>query len=216
MREEGDSVSAGTKLHLHYKNFHTDTLAITEAVMVEKPWKLEDFNTKQALFEQWVDKTAKVYDVPVPEVMVYEDSPLLQESFCMYDGDQGRIYLRKHSLVSLFMMFRVHMLICLDTREGVQYTEERHRDIHQDAAAWACSLFYQLRPFLFRRSVREGKIKLIHPRDLLANPEEWEATPEGRLDRDFNEIIQGLQMEGISGDLSTDEDEDGDEDTEEE
>lgn len=190
---ENTTPQEGTKFHLHFKNFHPKILEVTEAVMQHKPWKMEDFNEKQALFEQWVAAASKIYDVVVPEVQVYEDEPMLTYMGAMYDAENIRLYMRKHSLVSLFFTFRLHCLHVWAAKEGedlAQLGEERNKKNMRDAAGWACSLFYLLRPYLFRRSVREGKILLVHPRDLLTNPEEYHETPEGQLEKEFNEIMQ--------------------------
>jgi hypothetical protein len=185
--EAGSSMEPrGTKFHLHFKNFHPRTLEVTEAVMEQKPWKMEDFNSKQGLFEKWLKEVSDIYTVPCPELMVYEDEPSLQQMAALYDSEHQRLYMRKHSLVSLFFLFRQHVLVITAVRENKELDAE---SMMRDSAGWAASLFYMLRPFLFRRSVREGKILLVQPRDLLANPDEY-VDEETQIEQEFNQIIE--------------------------
>lgn len=186
------------KPHLKYKNIKKECLDISEQLMATKPWKVEDQGENQVVFEAWLARASEIYGVEQPTLIVASDNPLVDVMVATYDPHQQMLVMRKHSVLSLFFTFRLHCVHTWSVAEGAEINEEVLRGWVQDAMGWACSLFYQLRPFLFRRSVREGKIPAVHPRDLLANPEEYEETEQGQVDAVFNEIIQNGFLEGDS------------------
>lgn len=166
------------RYHLKYRNFDGGTIAATEALFAAKPWRktpeewLEDANT-------WVRAVADVYGVPVPEVKLVDELDVFMGGVVPYANqmieDEGttpaQINLTLPSMITMFYYFRLHML-----SNGVPIPGER--TVVDDCHAWSCSLFYVVKPVMFRARVREGRIQGVYPEDLLRRPQADTVLPE--------------------------------------
>lgn len=179
-----------SKLHLKFKNIREDVLEATEEFFVSKPWEGSN-EEKQQKFDYWLAKVSEAYGVETPGLEVVEGNPMLQLMVMAYQ--EGMIYSRKYSIINTFIGFRRHCQV----QGAVTVDPDKQQE---DCAAWACSLFYKLRPFMFRKGVREGKIMLMHPRFLLADPDTFVDTgpqryePVGEDDEltsSFNQLLAG-------------------------
>ncbi len=185
------------KHHLTFKNLHPKLIVVTKEFFDAQPWRIEDPDEKYALYDAWLATVSEdVYKIEKPGLVVIPGHPLLEMACALYDRHQKVIAMRRYSVLSLFHEYRMHMqeMGCIGNIS--EYTPDQRRD---DAAGWSCSLFYTLKPLLFRKSVREGKIALVHPAALLANPAEWAPSTnleiqetinsDDDLTQQFNEIL---------------------------
>ncbi len=149
------------RYHLRFKNFHPGTIRATDELFRSKPWSGTD-DEKQDKFERWLRQVANVYGIPAPQLEISDD-PL---TLLMAGGySAGTMTLPKFSVLTLFHEFRHHMQFCGVGRAGEVYGE--HTAMEDDAAGWGCSLFYKVRPTLFRKAVREGGVFHVQAEDLL-------------------------------------------------
>jgi hypothetical protein len=155
------------RLHLLVKDFHMNTLVVTEALFQQKPWRLETNMEREAVAQVWADKMAEIYEVPPVKLVIGDHTSTgpadsLDEDVGNEDtiGDNRRpLHLSHWSFVVLFKRWREHMN---------HYGHIRiSGDPEQDARGWAYSLFYRVRPIMFRARVREGRIPGVEPDDLL-------------------------------------------------
>lgn len=148
------------RLHLSFRNIKRGVKDAAEELFNANPWNLE-VPEAIGVARTFVDKAAREYEVPVPQVDV---NPMLVGA-SSYDNYDGQIYLRHFSIVNLFSAFRLHLL-----ESGVD------RSGSAEPYGWACSLFYAVRPSMFRARIREGRIHcegLIEPRDTYTS-ETWQ------------------------------------------
>lgn len=165
------------RYHLKFREFPQPVLAATTALFEEKPWNLTDEEKKVAV-QTWLDQMTAHYQMSPMKFVFgdddgpFEDDPLAWNSLGTVrgdfdegseDDDREEFELEKWSLLLLFKEFRRRM-----TDYGVERPIEmagRYDD--DDEHAWACSLFYTVKPVMFRARVREGRIKRIKPDELL-------------------------------------------------
>ncbi len=146
--------------HLKYRNIHPAVVGVTEALFAEKPWRLEDPVEQTVLVQRWLDAVSASYGIDTPQFSIGGDAPLAVdtgESVDEYGNPTGvvaraTITENKLSLTSLFFGFR-HIV------------NVRRPEKNADPMGWACSLFYTVRPVMFRARVREGRIVGMGPAD---------------------------------------------------
>lgn len=173
------------RFHLRFKSFKPETLAATEELFAAKPWR-EDEAFKQAAGQKWLDAVCATYELPPVRFVLgeFEESDLNeridrsgnfeQDPLAYNPGEEdvpsepeSELLRRKQfkipawSLFQLFKHFRIYML-----DNGFERANPR-RSKKDDVHGWACSLFYKVRPVMFRARVRDGRIKRIHPDELL-------------------------------------------------
>lgn len=142
------------RLHMQFKNVHKATRRAAKTLFDSKPWQGSD-EDKQSKFERFLREAAAVYGVPQPSLSIVTGSEVVGLV------SPNTIVLDKYSVTSLFNAFRQHMQYT--GAVDVEFLDRR------DAQAWACSLFYMIRPILFRKRVREGRIMGVTPNDLLTS-----------------------------------------------
>jgi hypothetical protein len=147
-----------TRLHLRYKNHHKAVLAATEELFASRPWTGSD-DELQTKYERWIRKASDAYELPIPALSINYD--------CTSSYRLGTIVLGKFSVTSMFYVFRMHMQFC-----GLGNQEQDSQTRANDAQAWAYSLFYKVRPTLYRKAVRAGTIPGVTPEDLLRTDRE--------------------------------------------
>lgn len=193
------------RLHLRFRDFHLDTLAATEALFDQKPWRFETDEERVAVAQVWCDALTTTYNIPPVRVAIGEqiesdpqeiidslgdfddefgdeddplafmnpenDDPPAAEETTPAEPDERPILRLSHwSFVVLFKRFREYMV-----RSGY---EAHNRYPEDDVIGWAYSLFYTVRPKMFRARVREGRIPRVYPDDLLTTETLRERTEE--------------------------------------
>lgn len=164
-----------SRYHLRIKKFHPKTLEHTETLMASKPWKQEDAVANLDEFEKWLASVSLVYGVEQPSLSISEDPIILMSRGGYFENT---ITLPKFSVMTLMHEYRHHMqfhgLSPVALEDRAEWSDEflaSASPTEEDARAWSCSLFYKVRPHLFRRSVREGKILYVEAEDLLRTPQ---------------------------------------------
>lgn len=135
--------------HERFRNFHSRTLDATDRLFRSRPWVDTENATSTEKFERWLRRVSAAYDLPVPD-LAFSDDPRVSFVFGCYRPSEQRIYLPKHSVVTLFHEFRHHM-----QHRGADMVSQ---DVEEDARAWSLSLFYQVRPSLYWRAVEDGGV----------------------------------------------------------
>lgn len=150
------------RLHLRYKNIHRTVVRATSELFDSRPWS-GTAEEQASKFEKWLRRSSDAYGLPAPTLEVSEDAR--GTSY-----DLGQITLTKYSVIELFRAFRYHMM-AMGVAQVEASDETSMRGLaaatELDAVSWACSLYYKIRPVLFRKNVRSGKIRYVTPRDLL-------------------------------------------------
>jgi len=167
------------RLHLRFRNIHKGAKAAGERLFVAKPWVGSD-EEKQSKFERFLNEASAAYGVPTPTLAV---APEVEVNGLVAPNT---IVITKYSVVSLFNSFRQHLQYT--GAVDVEFPNKR------DAQAWACSLFYTLRPIPFRKAVRAGGVMGVYPNDLLTS-----ATLAARQD-EIDEAFAGIMGESYSQD----------------
>lgn len=135
--------NGGMTYHLAFTWFHPRTIDATERLFHSRPW-VDTRRTRQEKYERWLQRTSAVYGVEAPFLAIVPSEN--------YDGAYWRrtILLPRYSVMTLLHEFRHHL--------------QQHGDIgpfagvEDDARAWSMSLFYRVRPELFRQGVATGAI----------------------------------------------------------
>jgi excisionase family DNA binding protein len=161
-----------------FRNIHAGVRSAATDLFDSKPWSGTD-EDKQTKFERFLRDASAAYGIPQPTLQVVE----------VAEGERAEcglvapntIVLDKYSVTSLFNAFRQHMQYSGAITVG--FLNRR------DAQAWACSLFYAVRPILFRKRVREGRISGVRETDLLTTASL--AARQSEVDEAFAGIVSG-------------------------
>jgi hypothetical protein len=155
------------RLHIKFREDDIDPriIELTTRLCELKPWAGPD-DLKMVRYEIWLHGACMVYGIPEVTLVMQDqhtrrDIPTYGEYKKSEGGMQAVIILRKYSLISLFHQFRHHMQASVD-----EAWEHMNSD-KNDAQAWACSLFYIVKPNRFRAMVRKGRVAGVKPEDLL-------------------------------------------------
>lgn len=152
------------RYHEKFGNFHRRTIEATAAFFESKPFRGTDVE-KTEKFKQWLSDVSRIYSIPVPTLVIGSEC-----GSGLYNRLTQTIELPKHSVVSLLHEFRHHMQaqgltrVRLDQTLYERFTGES--PVEHDARGWSLSLFYKVKPRLFEKSVRSGKIFFVEPTDL--------------------------------------------------
>lgn len=143
--------------HLKYTNIHSRTKKITENFFAAKPWS-GSRDDRHAKFEEWLERTCAVYDIVSPSLVVSSDPFVRFMSQLYTEGDV--IAMANYSVIGLFHAFYHRLQV------------KKGRAINCRAAhAWACSLYYSVRPKAFIKAVVNGKINDVFPADVGITPD---------------------------------------------
>lgn len=151
------------RIHLAFRNLNSEVVAAAEMLFQEKPWTMPAEDQEQ-IAQEFISEVCRAYGLPGANVEMLP-SNLFHGAMSYYpaeareaeEGEESnedglvvtsaRIVLRKWSILNLFAAARMHLL-----------NHGREEKDH-DPWGWACSLYYTVRPAMFRRLVREGKIR---------------------------------------------------------
>lgn len=143
-----------SRKHLSYRSFAPAVIEATDELFASKPWRQDE--DQQGKFEKWTEAVAKNYGMKTPQLIV---SPI---AFTSYDPEHNTIYLNRFSVTNLFVTTRLALL-----EHGHSYPAVEGRGLAEDAIRWGVSLFYKVRPRLFRKAVRAGGIEGVDAWDLV-------------------------------------------------
>lgn len=144
------------RYHLRFQNFKQKTLQETKALFRARPSQLDE-EARKNLFERWIEKVSAEYNMEAPQVFWDEEADYGGGGFYSLDSHSITLSPNRPSITTLLHEFR-HALQAKEC--GPRMVS---RDIEIDARAWSLSLYYQCRPVLFERLVREGRIFHINP-----------------------------------------------------
>jgi hypothetical protein len=159
------------RTHLRFKNFRPAAIDAAAALFAAKPWRMEFGSVEQITASQhFVDVVCAAYHVPtaVVEIDIHGYQPAAYTTAVVHMNAMEEIesmtpptiHLSRFSIVSLFIALRMHLL----TNGQEQATG--------DPDAWAHSLFYTVKPAMFRARAREGRINGVTARDTFTS-ETW-------------------------------------------
>lgn len=159
--------------HLAFRNFRPSVLDAAETLFDQRPWAMSDEDAL-AVYQNFADAISGIYRVPEVKVenrrhayrsMAYV--PALVETDALTDMPQTvsppRLQMRRLSILSLFHGIRVHVL----AQHGAEPVSET------DPHGWSCSLFYAVRPVMFRARAREGRVEGVTAKDTYSD-ESWQ------------------------------------------
>lgn len=142
--------------HLRFTKFHAKTIEATKELFALRPSSLADADRASA-FKTWVDKISDVYNMEKPEFYWDEEAD--------YGG--GGFYRPLDHSITMSPNHPSIVTLIHETRHALQYKDKGAPmitpDIEKDARAWSLSLYYKVKPNLFKRLVTEGRIFHINP-----------------------------------------------------
>lgn len=139
-----------TRAHLtyHREDFSPRVLSATEDLFAAKPWRLD--LGQLDLYQRWADIVCESYEVPTVGIQKVDYDAI---GFGYIEGEAPNIVIGRYSLATLFCAVGAHIANSL----GAAPSDNNVR--------WGFSLFYAVRPVMFRRRVREGRIQGLTARD---------------------------------------------------
>lgn len=175
--------------HLKFRNFRPSIVQAAEDLFEAKPWSIDDDREWEKVAQAFCDAVSNAYGVRT--AVVEADSsytyrrrrgvryePAQVEHSVLSAGEEmtevapPKILVKNQSIISLFKGVRIHALAQGDL-EAVSI---------DDPWAWACSLFYTVRPIMFRARARQGRIKDVTARDTYSS-ETWDRMVEAGVTR---------------------------------
>lgn len=139
-----------TRFHLKMRqgDFPAEVIRATELLFDAKPWRLD--LGQLDLYQRWADVVCDAYNVPAIGIQKVDVDAL---GFEYVPGVVPNILIGRYSLTTLFCAVGAHILMSDNRGNGVANVE------------WAYSLFYIVRPVMFRRRAREGRILNMTAKD---------------------------------------------------
>lgn len=175
------------RLHLKFRNFRPEIVAAATTLFDQKPWTVEDDEQWLKIAQAFTDQVSNAYGVRSAAVDLessyrrrtrvrYEPAQMEHSSMSedeeLVEVSPPRIVLTGHSIIVLFKGVRTHALAQGDM-EAVS---------HDDPWGWACSLFYVVKPAMFRARARERRIKGVTAKDTYSS-ETWQRMTEAGVTR---------------------------------
>lgn len=155
-----DTSTLAKPLFKRFTRLKVDTLLVTKTLM-NGFYRLSGPAQFQRM-EHWLSDVSSIYGIDTPTLALGTEEEAHGSG--VYLVREQKIILPKCSIVSLMHEFRHHM----QSSEAAPVGRSLNA-IEDDARAWSLSLFYAVKPKLFEKSVREGKIFYVNPEDLDAN-----------------------------------------------
>jgi hypothetical protein len=151
--------------HTRFRHFAEGTLSATDRLFRTRPSTLDEGRAVTAMGE-WLDSVSALYGVPCPALRLAPPSQCCG-SGCYQPGGVGSILLPFPSVTTELHEFRHHL-----QHHGVPMVRSRFDSpglrAEEDARSWSLSLYFKVRPGLFARLVRDGRIFYVTPPDLTA------------------------------------------------
>lgn len=169
------------------KNFRPSVIDAASALFEAKPWRMEFASEEQAAITQAFASTiAATYGAPNVDVQLqWGYAPATYTPAIVREDGLGRIEsvqspeirLSYFSIVNLFKSVRMHVLA-----NGAEL-------VSGDPEAWVHSLFYTIKPAMFRARVREGRISGLTAKDTFTSETWQKLVDNGVADTDFGTIL---------------------------
>jgi hypothetical protein len=139
-----------TRAHLKYRkqDFLPRVLGATEDLFAAKPWRLDIGQLD--LFQRWADIVCEAHEVPPVGIHKIDHDAVGFGYLVDETNDVANVLLGRYSLATLFCGVGAHISLNSDRFNHIE---------------WGFSLFYIVRPVMFRRRVREGRIEGLTARD---------------------------------------------------
>lgn len=145
--------------HKRFARFHPRTLEATDALFSARPSRLTEEERDQA-FRTWVKQASEVYGM---------EEPTFHWDVAA-DGGGGGFYRPSDHSITMSPNHPSVTTLLHEFRHALQHQQKGpgmvDEDVEVDARAWSLSLYYQVRPRLFAKLVREGRLFHIDPADL--------------------------------------------------
>lgn len=168
-----------TRPHLKYRGIRDEAKAAATDLFAQRPWTLENGEKVDAA-QAFADELSSIYGVPSPQIQI---SPRIFHSYSYRPAirtaldeqiTRGVITLKNWSILQLFKALREHINYCKNQRV--------------DEFDWACSLFYSVKPTMFRKRVREGRINGVAVAALYTT-ETWERMKAEGLVDEYDRLV---------------------------
>lgn len=169
-----------SKAHLAFKNFRPEVIEATNNLFALKPWATEDREAQAAAAQAWLDVACTTYDLPPVEFRWSLFGGDIEYRPAFASDVPSLIKASKFSLINLFTAFGQH-------RGNFKPGSKSGRN----PSGWGCSLFYTVKPKMFRARVREGRIQWVTPKDLYS-AETWGRIRAAGLDPTQRGVLSTL------------------------
>jgi hypothetical protein len=147
------------RYHTAFQNFHATTLSETKRLFRSRPSQLDEVSRKN-VFQRWVSKTSETYGMEEPRIIWDEEANYAGGGYYTPSDHTITLSPTRPSITTLLHEFR-HAL------QSKQCGPKKvSSDVEIDARAWSLSLYYQCRPVLLQKMVRDGRILHINPNAL--------------------------------------------------
>lgn len=145
--------------HKRFTRFNQETLDATDALFSSRPSQMTQAE-REVAFSAWVERVSQAYDMEVPTFHWDTEADMGGGGFYRPADHSITMSPNHPSITTLIHEFR-HAL--QSKGKGAAMVDP---DVEIDARAWSLSLYHKVRPRLFDRLVREGRIFHIRVEDL--------------------------------------------------
>lgn len=184
------------RTHLKLKNFHVNTIDAATELFEARPWREENVGNRAEIAQHFAERVCAAYHVPNVTVQIGQGgywretsyTPAIVQMNAMEQIESmtpPTIVLAGWSIVGLFVAVRTHLLA-----NGVE-------QVSGDPKSWAHSLFYTVKPAMFRKRVREGRIAGLTAKDTFTTETWGQLVSAGVGDEDGTLLVDPGQISEI-------------------
>jgi len=148
--------------HRRFQHFNTGTVEATEKLFEARPSQLSP-QERDIVFRTWVTKVSDAYGMEQPKFNWDVEADDVGGGYYQVDNHSINMSPEHPSVITL-----IH-----ETRHALQYKEpgapiasDDVQVLEADARAWSLSLYYTVRPALFERLVRAGRVLHVNADEL--------------------------------------------------
>src|SRR6478735_8913400 len=158
------------RYHLKFKksDYVEEVIQATELLFEAKPWQMD--LGQESVFQAWSDVVCAVNVAPRATIVIDTNGRGYD-----YDYDLSIISVGRASLASLFVGMGHHLWTTINGQES---------NSPEISIAWGYSLFYSVKPVMFRRRVREGRILGMTAKDTFSSATWEQLVSLGQTDGD--------------------------------
>lgn len=186
------------RLHLRFRHFRPSVIDAAKALFDAKPWRPENEAHRIEVAQAFTDAISTAYNVPTARVRVNEfgsrwgydpATVIVDETDEVQAVDSAAIVLGNWSILTFFCVVREHLVA-----SGIEPIA------NENPSAWACSLFYSVKPAMFRARAREGRVFGVSARDTYTT-ESWNVlVREGKADNWTGTLIETPEVSDLPPD----------------
>lgn len=171
--------------HLALKNFKPSVTEAAVALFDAKPWQLDSCSEEQqAVAQAFADGITTAYGcVPVKVTLSSWSRSTGYTPQDDYYDELAQITMDSWSIYTLMKHVRSHVLT---VGAAIPVGDEPS----EDPTKWACSLFYAVKPIMFRARVREGRIHGVTAKDTYSS-DSWAKLVAADLGDDYDGSLTG-------------------------